>query len=285
MNLLLNPLTKRQVDSYLSYPSHALILAAPTGSGKGALANELAVRLLKTDTDRLQNHPYVLVVAQSGQSVGIDEVRRIQAFLKLKTTGIQPIRRVVIVEDSQKMTIEAQNAFLKILEEPPKDTVIILTVKDEKTLLPTIVSRSQIIRVQPVSIVEVKAHIESVNDLEKKYHMSGGRMGLLSALLDKSSDNTFASDISYAKQLIRLGSYERVVEADSLSRDKDRIEGLLEALERVSHAGLLQAGKTGNNKDIKRWQQALKQIIKSKGAFAANAQPKLLLTDLLLNLV
>lgn len=285
MNLLLNPQTKRQTEAFLSNVSHALIIAAPTGSGKGTLANQIVADLLEIDTDKVKNHPHVLKVAHVGQGIGIDEIRHIQGFLKLKTTGGQPIRRAVIVENSQTMTVEAQNAFLKILEEPPKDTIIILTVKDEKTLLPTVTSRCQIIRVQPVSLKVAQSHMTTDNDFEKNYFMSGGRMGLLSSLSDELTDNSFASDIAYAKQLIRLNTYERLTQADGILKDKDRVEALLEALERVFHAGLLQAGKAGNNIDIKRWQRALKQIINSRQALAANAQPKLLVTDLLLNLV
>lgn len=80
----------------------------------------------------------------SGLSFGIDKVREIKRHLTFKATGKGEIRGVVI-ETADEMTIEAQNAFLKILEEPPEDTIIILCAGSEDDLLPTIRSRCLLI--------------------------------------------------------------------------------------------------------------------------------------------
>ena len=285
MNLLLPPQTKSHVEAFLAKPPHAVILAGPRGAGKSALSSQLSVKVLKIGAEKLQNYPYFLRIMPERNSIGIESIRQLQSFLRLKTTGKEFIRRIVIIEDAQDMTTEAQNAFLKIMEEPPADTVVILTVTDEKTLLPTVVSRGQIIRVRAPSLEDIAKLFGSSAKLEKAYYMSGGRMGLLSALLDDNQDHPLIQDISYAKNLLRLSPYERVIEVDSLSKDKNKIEGLLAALERISHAALLQAAKTNNVGDIKRWQRALKQILESQRALELNAQPKLIVTSMLLNLI
>lgn len=75
----------------------------------------------------------------------IDDVRVLNSFTALKTTEIT----AVVVKNIDEATNEALNAFLKNLEEPQENLYYILTAKNENTLLPTIVSRCQIIRMQP----------------------------------------------------------------------------------------------------------------------------------------
>ncbi len=77
------------------------------------------------------------------QSIGIEEIRKLQENLFLK-----PIRgkmKAVIVSHAENLTHQAQNAFLKILEEPPLSTLIVLVTKNKELLLPTILSRCFII--------------------------------------------------------------------------------------------------------------------------------------------
>lgn len=84
-------------------------------------------------------------------SIGIEEVRKIGKLLTLKPFGGG--ERVVVINRVEKATLEAQNAMLKFLEEPPVDNTIILTSINVNNLLPTIVSRCQIItpKTQPSS--------------------------------------------------------------------------------------------------------------------------------------
>ena len=76
-------------------------------------------------------------------SISIEEVRKLKSILTNKT--YLGGNRLIIVKDIEKTTLEAANALLKILEEPPKETYILLTAVNENRLLPTILSRCQII--------------------------------------------------------------------------------------------------------------------------------------------
>ncbi|MCJ7740552.1 hypothetical protein MUP32_04535 [Candidatus Microgenomates bacterium] len=76
-------------------------------------------------------------------SIGIEEVRNIQKIFIVKPYGEK--NRLVILREMEKATIEAQNALLKILEEPPNDTYLLLTCGNKENLLPTILSRCQLI--------------------------------------------------------------------------------------------------------------------------------------------
>ena len=77
------------------------------------------------------------------KSIGIEEVRKIEEILSLKPFGGG--KRILLVKRVDKATFEAQNAMLKFLEEPPIDTYVILTTTNLNSLLPTVVSRCQII--------------------------------------------------------------------------------------------------------------------------------------------
>lgn len=76
-------------------------------------------------------------------TIGIAQVRAMQKNLFLKP--LKSSQKAVIIHDAQKLTIEAQNSLLKILEEPPNNTIIILAAENKELLLPTILSRCKII--------------------------------------------------------------------------------------------------------------------------------------------
>jgi DNA polymerase-3 subunit delta' len=95
------------------------------------------------------SHPDVIQVKPKGVFIRIDEIRSLRAQLAFKS--FEPGRRVVIISDAQAMNPEAGNALLKVLEEPPEETILILTTQQPSDLLATIVSRCQQIRFQPIS--------------------------------------------------------------------------------------------------------------------------------------
>lgn len=92
------------------------------------------------------NHPDVRVVSPDGLSIKINQVRGIQRDVSY-TPRYDRGYRVIIMESAEKMTQEAQNSFLKVLEEPPTNVVFVLVTRNPEGLLPTVRSRCQLIRV------------------------------------------------------------------------------------------------------------------------------------------
>ena len=93
-------------------------------------------------------HPDVISAAPDGQFIKIGQVRDITSQL-----GLNPLlarRRVVVIREAERMNTDAANAFLKTLEEPPTDTVIVLCAADASRLLPTIISRCVPVRFNPL---------------------------------------------------------------------------------------------------------------------------------------
>ena len=81
------------------------------------------------------------ITQDGGESIGIDEVRRIKKFLYEKPVNSK--KRTVIIDDAEQLTLQAQNAILKIAEEPPRAGLLILIVPNHEALLPTVQSRFQ----------------------------------------------------------------------------------------------------------------------------------------------
>jgi DNA polymerase-3 subunit delta' len=258
------------------------------GSGKETTALYLAAALLGlTDSSELAKYPYVSILNPSTPAITIDEVRAAQNLLVLKVpAGKTAIRRIIIVIDAERMRSEAQNAFLKTLEEPPLDTCIILTASSEK-LLPTITSRIQKINILPVSETQaqdfyIKRGIPS-QTLRKNYALSQGHAGLLSALL-RAEDHILGTWVQTAKEILSETPASRVLRVEALSKNKDEIRLLLDALGRISHSALLQSASQNKQQAITRWLRTQQAVQDSITALSFNASTKLVLDSLFINL-
>jgi DNA polymerase-3 subunit delta' len=112
------------------------------------------------------NHPDIIRVKPSGPFIKIDQIRSLCQTLAMKPYEAR--RRVVIITDAQAMNPAAGNALLKMLEEPPVRTILILVATHPSDLLPTIVSRCQQLRFKPIS----NKYLESV--LVQDYDLDAG---------------------------------------------------------------------------------------------------------------
>jgi DNA polymerase III delta prime subunit len=83
---------------------------------------------------------------QNMQSIGIEEIKNLQKKIFLKP--LQSETKAIIIEDAHLLTVEAQNALLKVLEEPPDHTIIILASESREQLLSTIISRCQVVTLE-----------------------------------------------------------------------------------------------------------------------------------------
>lgn len=99
-----------------------------------------------------KGHPD-LILLESPSSIGIGQVRQLQKGLALKPYS-SPVK-TVLIREAERLTIPAQNALLKTLEEPPPNSLIILTTSKADLLLPTIVSRCQLIKLPAKTEIEI----------------------------------------------------------------------------------------------------------------------------------
>lgn len=285
MKPLFHPRVQHALTSFVSRPRHSLLLTAPAGSGKRFAADFVASQLLGVSLESLGGQSYKLIEATKGQGISIEAVRELKDFLRLKTTGSQHIRRVVVVENAQLMTIEAQNAFLKQLEEPPLDTVIILTATHVQSLLPTIRSRVHLLSLQNPTTAQLEEYFGANETTRKALRIAGGRIGLTRSLLDKGDDDPLLQHIQIAKTMLQKSAFERLTYALGLNPKEYDLTTLVTALGIVIQAALSQAIHVQQPAQaIKAWHRRAERVYELENSLAYHPQPKLLLTSLCLDL-
>ena len=136
--------------------SHAHLIAGEDGVGKGKLANILAKFILNGDLDR----EYVDIINYSSEksSFGVDDVRDIIEEVYKKP--FEKDKKVIIIHEGNKLTIQAQNALLKTIEEPPKGVYIIILCESLEFILDTIKSRCEIYKLKPLTKSELYEYIK-----------------------------------------------------------------------------------------------------------------------------
>lgn len=197
---------KEFLKKYLQAESrpHALLFCGAEGLGKRALAQQFAKTLLCLHTDgmdgcescRLLNfadgnisHPDFLLLAPEEDSRNI-KIEQVKEFIR--QSAFAPVLskyKVCIVDGADKMTIDAANSFLKLLEEPPQGWVIILIATAENALLPTILSRVVRLRFNPVDVALVKQLLQqqqlTEQEAEVLARVSEGSAGTALALSEQ----------------------------------------------------------------------------------------------------
>jgi len=154
-NIIGNEKNKQILEKSVSLnkTSHSYIFWGIEGIGKKLIAKEFAKMILCLDTkdnccakckscimfEEDNNPDYFEINKEQVESIKIDEIREMQA--KVLEKPIISKRKVYIINNAEKMTVEAQNCLLKTLEEPPEFITIILVSNNENTILATIKSR------------------------------------------------------------------------------------------------------------------------------------------------
>lgn len=142
--------------------SHAYLFNGPSGTGRMAMAREFAKALFCTSGGASAcgeclecrkfehgNQTDLTVVSPDGQSIKIDQIRELQRDFSYRNSGTK--RKVYMIEQADKMTLQAANSLLKFLEEPLSPVVAILLTDNGQAVLPTIRSRTQWVPFLPMS--------------------------------------------------------------------------------------------------------------------------------------
>lgn len=170
--------TKMLLNSYRKNRlSHAYLFEGEPGTPKKALAIEFA-KLLYCENDQKpcgncmnclridhQNHPNVILIEPEGRTLKKEQILYLQKEYVKTTLEAGP--KIYIIDAIDKMSISAANSILKFIEEPEPNVYTIMTTDQLHQILPTIVSRCQVINFKPVDRQLLKEHLirEGLNEL------------------------------------------------------------------------------------------------------------------------
>lgn len=144
---LTNSLRKNKIN-------HAYMFEGIDGIGKKKFAGELAKILL--NTENVDSSPDYININADGSSIKIAQIRKLQTDIIIKP---HKEYKIYIINEAEKMTVEAQNALLKTLEEPPEYAIMILITSNKERLLDTIKSRCEIIKFLPIPLLDLKRYL------------------------------------------------------------------------------------------------------------------------------
>ena len=178
------------------------------------------------------SHPDVIQIKPSGYNIRISQIRDLCGILSLKPYEAKV--RVVIISDAQTMNTAAGNALLKILEEPPDRTILILTATEKTDLISTVSSRCQNIKFNPVSrkkIARILFESKGIDPVDADI-FAGMSNGSLSGAFNLSSILLKKRDwlLSELESLSLKDTGRCLAFAERLSKDKDDFLDSLETI-------------------------------------------------------
>ena len=175
--------------------AHAYLFEGDKGVGKYLAAKQLAKALncLKNTVSKAEpdscdrchsciridkkSHPDVLEIqAEDGGQIKVDTIRGLEEFLSFKP--FEGRWKVVLIDDADLMNVSAANAFLKTLEEPPGQSMMVLVSNKAQALLETIISRCRRVHFNPLPFEDFKQLLPLRDNIGLMYRLTGGRPGM-----------------------------------------------------------------------------------------------------------
>lgn len=283
-DLLLHPASREILMRFIEHPSQVVLLTGPASIGKHMIAQRLAAELLSTQLSKLPGNGMYREIISDKNVINIEQIRNLFQFFALKATGKSNTRRVVVIPDAELMNQPAQNALLKMLEEPPSDAVILLTSSAPHKLLPTISSRVQSLTLSKPTHDAVEEYLDGkypLSDVKRAFVMGDGRIGAMLSVLKAADDDTAVS-FDEIRRILGLTIFDQLLLVDTALKDKDVAKLFVDRLEQVSSASLLQTA--GNAKAVEQWKRISQASYVAGDALMKNGNPKLVLTELMLSL-
>ena len=280
-NLIIDPITKKNIELFLKSPFPCVASIGPAGSGKTFIAEFITDGIELPDTS---------TISLDAKKSGIDDVRELQKSLKLTTAGDKDIRRVIIISNFDYFGHEAQNSLLKTLEEPPLDTLIIVTINNESKVLDTIYSRVKKINIRPITkklASDTYTNDHSSDEINRAHSLSMGQAGLFVSLLENKDSHPLVMAINTAKELLKKSKSTQIAGIDKIikSKEPDFVEIFLDGLFRILNASYNQMiEKQAKNADIKTAYKRLVYINECIDDVTSGLSKKLALTRLLLKI-
>ncbi len=275
--MVYNEKTEILMAMFLKHPAGSLIVSGSRFSGVSELIHTISQSILSSES----SHNILSVGDTKNSSISIENIRELKKWLTTRFSKGEGISRIVIINNAESMTHEAQNALLKVLEEPVSDTVIILECSEAVKILDTVRSRCQVIKVLPLTYDQAMTFAENMGITPEKamtaYGISGGESLLFEQLLQDEATEVVQS-ITVAKSYLSKTVFQRLASQSEFT-ESTKLTMLIQSLAKVCEAAM-----TKPHSNVERWASLLKTIKKAEMLLQHNTAPKLVFTYLSVSL-
>lgn len=260
MNPVIHPETAHQIDVLARQKPHALLITGPYGIGLSTLAHQIVGE---------SEARVITVLPEKNDKIDLEKgtltVESIRALYDATRTKL-PKGRVIIIDYAERMAPAAQNAFLKLLEEPSEGTRFILLTHQPELLLPTITSRSQRVDARPVTRMQSEELLDAlaVTDATKRAQLLFIAEGLPASLINYvENEDLFSSRASLvkdARSYVTGGAYEKLRIAKKYKDSRADALTLIEDSLKLLRRSVAEKGDTASLRTLSRFETLHKRI-------------------------
>jgi len=234
-DVLLQPSVKRQLQSIIALSPQSILLHGRKGVGLYTVANSLAQQITSKSS-------IITITPDEKGSIKIKTIRDLYGQTRTK----QNEKLVIILDDADAMAHPAQNALLKLLEEPPGHVVFILTAHMSQALLPTILSRVQKVEILPINSKQTDQLLDKLdikNDKERA-QINFMAEGLPAEITRLSNDDEYfktrTESIKAAREFIQGSTYKKLVTSYQIGNDRQKVMNLLSDAAHITEISIKQ---------------------------------------------
>ncbi len=271
---------------------HAYLFEGPSGVGKKTIATAISKAILcKDDKDKklfeTSNFNDFLLITPSDNEIKTESVKKIHEYLL--SAPLHAEKKIVLIDDADKMNLIAQNKILKIIEEPPEYAMFFLITSNRNLLIDTLLSRLIRISFNALSYNELTSYVEQngIKYDESTALAANGSIGKYQEIINDESNSTYDFVMSLSKALKKqdkIALFDLTKQAENY---KDNLYELLDALEFLA-AKVLDLDKQCQNtsiedaqKQAQKLSEYLKIISETRLKYVRNLQKDLLITSLI----
>jgi len=266
---LVNTTTKKLINAYTENPTGTLLLVGDNDTGISKIVDDLIIDLL----GRQEKNNLIEVSPEEGKKIGISQIRELNKSFQTMVKTTHRSGRVGVINDADFMTREAQNALLKMIEEPILYTNIILKSPEGSNLLPTIRSRCKTINILPITKEQAKEYAKKQNVdksvFDKAFLLSKGHADAFVSLI-LNNQSQLQNQIDDAKDFLMMTVFERI----SLQKKYSTVEvldDLITSIDRIAEAAMHSVSQSNVNK----WSKILQASRRCRLLLKTNVNTKL----------
>jgi hypothetical protein len=276
--MILNPITQKWLDAYIGNPSTALFIDTKSDP---QTALEVAKNIYATLVPNGKS--LVIITPEETKGISIDAVRELQHVLAQSADrSSAAISRIVCLYEVHRMSTEAQNAFLKTLEELPQRTAVIL-IGDSTAMLQTILSRCFLLPLLPITAEQAISYATSQKIDEKSaeqfYMLADGSWSVFEESIKSGS---YATDsITEAKRYLQATVFERQAQHSSITKDRATLYQFLKSVALVCKSAMRHASSVQQKQQ---WKNKLSLTLSALQRIEENGNVRLIALDLSIKL-